>query len=238
MMCGRRSFQFPFFGKTSGAKANGATSEVVEDVTFGTVDTTARKIYERKMKIIERTSYYPVAAHHTRDIVGNDDMVDKTGPTFDAEKLKLKIHEFCEDWEKNTNFFPYVHVHQGEDIAPFVKAYYVKRADIDFRTTHLGWLHNDTEESFKHSCEMIANKHGAKPELVEVAMWLKNVYFMDGRNGMDIYSFDKAQELYGIRDRQTFAFMNQTYGQWFHCDVARLAQLLDAYIDIGQVSLG
>jgi hypothetical protein len=160
--------------------------------------------------------------------IGSEDANLATGPTFDAEKLKKKMDELRED---DPSFFPYVHVHAGVDISPFVKARYVVCQNYvrTYGNTLQGWLYNDTEESFKHSCEVIARKFGAKPELVEAAMWLKEAYYMDGEaNGMDTYSFEEARELYGIRDLKTARFMRLTYDKWYHSDIAHLAQLLDA----------
>jgi hypothetical protein len=209
-------------------------TSIEEDRTYVNIDKNPRDIYERKIKVLDRISYKPVCQIH-RTITGSDAHIDKSShPTFDAEKLKKKIEELRNEVENDPNHFPHIHVHEGEDITPFVKARYVQCEDDGYlRTTLNGWLYQDTEESFKHSCSVIAKKYGAKPDLVEAAIWLKNVYYMDGEGGCDdddlkkIYSFDHAHAMYGIRDMETFRFMNDTYGYWFHCDIAKLAQLLD-----------
>lgn len=164
-------------------------------------------------------------------VIGTPVIDNPVGPTFDAEKLHVKIAEI-RVVEEDENHFPHFHVHAGESIEPFetVGARFVSTTcrGMD-RSTLMGWLHNDTEEIFHQSCAVLAREHGVKAKLVEVAIWLMNAYYMDGESDtMDTISFDQARELYGIRDIDTFKFMHTVYGGWFHCDIALLAKMLDA----------
>lgn len=153
-----------------------------------------------------------------------------TGPSFDLEKLKAKICELRTDVEENPEYFPEIHVYDGEDIESFKEAEF-KPSGSSYLGMPKGWLLHNSEKSFKHSCQVLATRYNVKPELVEAAIWLMNVYYMDGEsyeNGIDIDSFDTVQELYGIRDVETFSFMNQVYGRITHKGIAILAMLLDA----------
>lgn len=147
--------------------------------------------------------------------------------TFDMDKLKLRMNVLRHDVECNMFHYPYLHVYKGTDITPFVMARHVCSDSTD--TTHIGWLFNDSEESFKHSCTVIAEKYGVKDHLVESAIWLMNAYYFDGEGKqINIDSFEQTRNRYGIRDEETFEFMKSIYGRWHHNDMARLAQMLHA----------
>lgn len=192
-------------------------------------DDIARQTYDRKIEILNCISYRRSPSLSNNDITGDDSNIDKSGPPINIDMLNDKIKELRDVVEENPNHYPDIHVHMGESVDDFTKARYecCNRNPYD-RNTLTGWLHNDTEEAFKHSCEIIANKYNAKPLLVEHTIWLMHVYYMDGEcNEMDIKSFDEAHKLYGLRDKETFRLLNNSYGFWFHYDIGEIAKRLE-----------
>lgn len=155
--------------------------------------------------------------------------LSKQYDTFSLEKMNEKIHEYRMNCghakeEDKINFYPYIHVYRGDDISKFTKA----RHDVSDVGKHLGWLFNEDEESFKQSCNVIAEKFGAKPELVEVALWLLDVYYMDGEYDIgNVYCFERANKHYGLRDEDTFNFMKWKYADFRIENVAEVAKMLD-----------
>lgn len=222
-MCGRSSFSIPsLFRKDKQL----CSLQGYDKTYYGTIDASPRFLYERRLRQV-------YTAPPKKIKVSAAYLKHTSGPSFDKEKLKKKIQELRTVVEENDNFFPSIHVHDGEDIEPFTMATFLSVGTrvLYEPCTLRGWLGHTSEESFRHSCEVIASQYGVKPELVEAAIWLMSVYYMDGEdecNGIDICSFDMARELYGIRDVETFAFMNYVYGDMFYCDIAKLAMLLDA----------
>jgi hypothetical protein len=189
-------------------------------VSYGTIDNTARKINKQRCEMMTKDSF-----SHLAEVKKTYKELDKKScQVFDMKKLQT-MKRLCKN--KFEYKYPRISVHKGEDLKMFTRARFEEDTQSD--STILGYLYHDTQDDFKDTCKIIASIHGVNPDLVEVAIWMTEIHVIRAEMNLmvEVDSFYDAFNMFGLTDKSLFKFMCQVYCDCYHCDYARIAQMLD-----------